>query len=99
MWLNDKEEKIYGPFSDYVEKHEDEKFRFIYADETELIVEFETFYESENGLELNDENYEEFWESAFKIVKVVKDDKNIHEVGKYVLVNYHCIPQTYEVVK
>ena len=99
MWLNDKEEKIYGPFLDYIESHENEKFRFVYADGTELIVEFETFYESENLLEPDDKNYEEFWESAFKILKVVKDDKNIYEVGKYVLVNYHSVPQKNEVVR
>ncbi|MCR4661281.1 MAG: hypothetical protein K5765_04665 [Clostridia bacterium] len=99
MWLNDKEEKIYGPFSDYIEKNIQQRFRFIYADGVELIVEFFTDYESENGLELDDKNYEEYWESAFKILEVVKDDKNTHEVGKYVIVNYHCIPVTYEVVK
>ena len=99
MWLNDKEEKIYGPFAKYIESNDYGKFRFVYADGVELIVEFETEYESENGLELNEEGYEEFWESAFKIIKVIKDDKNTHEIGKYVLVNYHCVPQSYEVIK
>jgi len=99
MWLNNKEEKIYGPFSNFIEKHEDEKLRFIYADGVELIVEFYTEYESDNGLELNDENYEEYWESAFKIVEVVKDEKNVYQVGKYILVNYHSIPQKYESIE
>ena len=99
MWLNDKEENIYGPFSDYVERHENEKFKFTYSDGTELIVEFETEYESENGLDLNDDGYEEYWEMAFKILKVLKDDKNTYSAEQYVLVNYHCIPQQYEVIK
>lgn len=51
MWLNDKEEKIYGPFSKYIENHEDRRFRFIYEDGCELITEFFTEYESDNGLE------------------------------------------------
>lgn len=99
MWLNDKEEKIYGPFSDYIESHENEKFKFVYADGVELIVEFFTEHESENGIELNEEGYEEYWESAFRILEIINDDKNIYEIGKYILVNYHSIPQTYEVVK
>lgn len=96
MWLNDKEEKLYGPFSKYIENHEDGKFRFVYEDGCELVTEFFTEYESDNGLEPNEKEYEEYWESAFKILKVIKDDKNIYEAGKYVLVNYHCIPVRYE---
>ena len=99
MWLNNNEEKIYGPFSKYIENNEDKKFKFVYDDGVELIVEFETEYESDNGLELSEEGYEEYWESAFKIIDVVKDDKNIYEVGKYVLVNYHNVPKTYESIK
>ena len=99
MWLNDKEEYVYGPFSDYVESHESEKFKFKYSDGTELIVEFETEYESENGLDLNDDGYEEYWEMAFKILKILKDNKNTYSAEQYVLVNYHNIPQKYEAVK
>lgn len=98
MWLNNKEEQIYGPFAKYIENHENERFKFVYANGDELIVEFYTEYESENGLELNDEDYEEYWEMAFKIIEVIKDDKNIYEVGKYVLVNYRSIPKNYKIV-
>ena len=99
MWLNDKEEKIYGPFADFIEQNKNKSFKFIYDNGDELIVEFCTEYESENGLELKEEGYEEYWEMAFKILKVVKNDKNIYEVGKYVLVNYHNVPKHYSVIK
>ena len=98
MWLNEKEEDTYGPFSKYIDEHENETFRFIYADGAELLVKFETEYESDNGLALHEEDYEEYWETAFKIIDVIKDDKNIFEIGKYVLVNYHTVPQKYEVI-
>lgn len=100
MWLNDKEELIFGPFSNYIHKNKDKKFEFVYEDGADLIVElFVDEYESENGLELNESGYEEYWEMAFKILEVKKDDKNIHEVGKYILVNYHCIPKLYNAIK
>ena len=99
MWLNDKEEQIFGPFSKFIESHQDKKFRFVYDNGIELIVEFFAEYESENGLEINEEGYEEYWEMAFKILEIIKDDKNTNEVGKYILVNYHSIPQKYEIAK
>ena len=100
MWLNNKEESVFGPFSDFIHKNENKKYEFEYEDGTILIVElFVDEYESENGLELKDSGYEEYWEMAFKIIEVKKDDKNTYEVGKYILVNYHCIPKTYKVVK
>lgn len=98
MWLNDKEEKIYGPFADFIESNEDKKYRFIYNNGDELIVEFFTEYESENGLEPEEEGYEEYWEMAFRILEVINDDKNIYEVGKYILVNYHSVPKSYNVI-
>lgn len=98
MWLNNSEEKIYGPFSKYIEENENKKFRFVYENGVELIVEFFTEYESENGLETNEEGYEEYWESAFKILEVVNDNKNEYQVGKYVLVNYHSVPALYTAI-
>lgn len=99
MWLNDREENIFGPFADYIHNHEGEKIKFIYGDGTELIVElFVDEYESENGLDLHDKDYEEYWEMAFKIIEIVKDDKNLYKTGKHVLVNYHCVPKNYEAI-
>lgn len=98
MWLNDKEEKIYGPFSKYIDDHKNEKFKFVYDNGVELIVEFFTEYESENGLETKEEGYEEYWEMAFKILEVLKDDKNTHNVEQYIIVNYHNVPKTYSII-
>ncbi len=95
MWLNDKEERIYGPFAQYIEENIDKRFRFTYSSGLELVVEYETEYESENGLDINDDGYEEYWEMAFKIIEVVNDDTNLYEVGGYILVNYLSIPMKF----
>ena len=98
MWLNDKEKQIFGPFIEYIEANEERKFKFVYGDGSELIVELDTQYESDNGLELEDKEYEEYWEAAFKILEVLKDDNNVYSSGDFILVNYHNIPISYQVV-
>lgn len=97
MWLNDKEETIFGPFMDYVYKHEDDDFKFVLEDGAELIVSLHLYeYESDNGLGAKEKGFEEYWEMAFEIKSVIKDDKNIYQKGDKVLVNYHNVPYSYE---
>ncbi len=98
MWLNKNEEKTYGPFSKYIDEHIDERFLFELADSAIVVVkDYSGDFESDNGLELNEPGYEEYWERAFEIVEIIKDDKNIYRVGGKFCVNYHTIPKTYRV--
>ena len=100
MWLNSKEEATFGPFLKYIYEHEDNNFRFTYADGTELVVYLHLYeFESDNGLDINEDGYEEYWEMAFEIIKVIKDDKNLFSTGDKVLVNYHTVPDKYEIEK
>lgn len=100
MWLNKFEEKEYGPFSDYIDAHPNEKILFEYKDGSKLIVKDDSGdFESDNGLDLHEQGYEEYWERVFEIIEVIKDDKNIYQKEKYVSVNYHSIPLRYSVIK
>ena len=100
MWLNNKEEKIMGPFLKYINENEESNYVFTYENGTELLVSLHLYeYESDNGLDINEDGYEEYWEMAFEIIEVIKDDKNNYSVGDKILVNYHTIPKTYRVSK
>ncbi len=58
------------------------KYKFIDASGQNIIASFVTDYETDNGLELEDPNYEEFYGIAFKN----------EETGSCFEVNYHNLP-------
>ncbi len=94
-WLNEYEEKIIGPFYDFIFKNEDKLFLFELNDGAIVKVKFDTESEMDNNLDLDEEGYEEFREAYFEIVEVVKDDTNSYSVGQLIAINYHCLPNSY----
>lgn len=53
----------------------------------------DTCYETDNGLEVDDPNYEEYHACAMKIKKMIVDrNKNLRE-GNLIEINYHNYPQ------
>jgi len=100
MWLNKFEKDIYGPFSNFVDGNEDKELLFELVDGAVLVVKDDTGdFESDNGLDINEKGYEEYWERGFIIVKIIKDDGNIYKVNGRFCVNYHCIPKKYSIYK
>lgn len=98
MWLNNYEEATYGPFSDYIDKNEGKLFLFELNDGAIVIVkDFSGDFESDNGLDSKEDGYEEYWERAFEIVEIIKDDSNKYKVGQKFCINYHCVPNSYKV--
>lgn len=98
MWFNKNEEKAFKPFYDFIYENEDKQFRFKYQNGVEIIVALHLYeFESDNGLESKDSNYEEYWEMAFAIIKIIHDDANKLKTGDKILVNYHTIPELFEI--
>lgn len=96
MWLNEFEEKIMKDFYKVVVDSEDNTFLFELNDGAIVKVLFDTEAESDNGLEDDDEGYEEFRESYFKILEVIKDDTNSYKKDQFIAINYHCLPNSYK---
>lgn len=95
-WLNEYEEKIIGPFYDFIFKNENRIFIFELNDGAIVKVKFDTESEMDNNLELDEEGYEEFREAYFEVIEVVKDDTNSYTVGQLIAINYHCLPNSYK---
>ena len=95
-WLNEYEEKIIGPFYDFVFKNENKIFLFELNDGAVVKVKFDTESEMDNNLELDEEGYEEFREAYFEIVEIIKDDTNTYSIGQLIAINYHCLPNSYK---
>ena len=101
LWYSEKEKKIMEPF--YKKIHEflakgKTVFGFMYNDSS-LIVKYDTEADSDNELDLDDPNYEDFLEMYFQILKVEKKQKEEkYRKNKYLCINYHNIPDEFEVV-
>ncbi len=103
MWYNKNDEIILEPFYKELHKHlhrRENIFRFYFENELKLIVKYDCEADSDNGLSLEDENYEEFYEIYFEILKVEKKPKESKlRKGKYIEVNYHNLPIKWEILE
>ena len=77
MYFTDAERGVIGPLSTLVENNLDKKFRIILQDDVELIATFYTDAEDDNGLELDDERYEEFHSYTFRVEEIIHKGKMI----------------------
>ncbi len=70
--INPNETPRFDAFYDYVYKHKKATYTFQYANGTSEDVVYFTDYETENLLEEDDPNYEEYWGIAFR--RITTDD-------------------------
>lgn len=82
MMLNPNEAGKFWNFRGLVENHRRSKFRLIFADKTEVQCTYFTSCESDNNLELDDPNYEEFWIIVFR---KINSDETFE-------INFHNMP-------
>ena len=84
MILNPKEAGIFWSFRSFVEseQHIRSKLRLIFADKSEINCTYFTSCESDNCLDLEDPNYEEYWIIVFRNTAT----NELFEV------NYHNMP-------
>lgn len=99
MWLNEKEGQIIGPFKKIIEEHENEKWIFEFNENLILEVAINGEYESDNGLDIKAEGYEQYFAMLFVVLSVIKDDSNAHFAGELIEVNYHNLPKSFELKK
>lgn len=68
----------------------EEKFIYYMKDGTSFIATLDTTTESDNGLEIGELDYEDFYEYLFKVYKIIKKTQNeniteglLYEISKY----------------
>lgn len=64
-----------------------------YSDGNIIEAKVDTCYETDNGLENDDPNYEEYYACAMRIVKIVVDKNKNFKEGNLIEINYHNYPQ------
>lgn len=64
-----------------------------YSNGDVIEAQVDTCYETDNGLEDGDQNYEEYHACAMKIVKIIVKKNNNFKEGDLIEINYHNYPQ------
>ena len=60
------------------------KFYFYFNDGVELLCKLDTLYETDNGLEMGDPLYEEYYAAAIEIIEVINDNEmNMFKAGQF----------------
>lgn len=103
MYFNKEEEKVVNDFCLATNENGKEHefiYRFYFNDGNQIVVKYDGCSQEDNGLEINDSQYEWFYEFYFIIVKVEKKAKdNNWRKNQYIVLNYHYFPSKWEILK
>lgn len=70
-----------------------QRYVLTYSNGDVIEAQADTCYETDNGLETDDPDYEEYYACAMKIVKVIVSKNTNLKVGSLIEINYHNYPQ------
>jgi len=73
MFFSKQEEKIIGNLFKDISEEPHKIYILEFNDGSILKAQMDTCYESDNGLEEDDEQYQEYYACAMEIIKVIKD--------------------------
>ena len=73
-------------------------YRLYFKDGQQIVAKYDCDADSDNGLDEEDVDYEEFYEFYFEVLKVEKKTDNSLRKGKYISLNYHNFPIRWEVL-
>lgn len=104
MFKNQSEEKLMKSLLNFFEKYRNKNIIIRWNDGTEIKAQIDTFYETDNGLELDDKDFEEYYGCAIIITEVINlpnyiknsihyPEKGEIKNGAYVEISYHNTPE------
>ena len=93
MFLNDKESKIIATFYSNLAFYENIDMQLKWSNDFQINAKFDTCFESDNELEINDPHYEEFTVFVFKANSVSGSPSVYITEDNYFCNNYHNFPK------
>ncbi len=93
MFFSDNERQIMENLFLSINNNSSQIYSLTYSNGDVIEVQVDTCYETDNGLEEDDQNYEEYHACAVKIVKIVVDKSKNFKEGNLIEINYHTYPQ------
>ena len=96
MFFSEQEEKIIGNLFKDISEEPYKIYILEFNDGSILEVKQDTYYESDNGLEEDDEQYQEYYACAMEIIKVIKDTTPEKRYKEHMLIeiNYLNYPKS-----
>ena len=92
MEFHIEERTTIAPLENYIDLHPKQSLTLTFDEGDVYVCEIFTAYESDNGLALDDPDYDEFYEIAFLIRETLADGPNKEDGYGTVLLNYKHFP-------
>ena len=93
MFFTDNEKQIMEKLFLSINNNANQIYVLTYSNGNVVEAQVDTCYETDNGLEDDDPNYEEYHACAMKIVKVIVDKNKKLQEGDLIEINYRNYPQ------
>lgn len=93
MFFSDNERRIMENLFLSINDNETQIYILTYSDGDIIEAQVDTCYETDNGLDDDDPDYEEYHACAMKIVKIIVDKTQKLKEGNLIEINYHNYPQ------
>lgn len=93
MFFSDNERRIMENLFLSINDNATQIYILTYSDGDIIEAQVDTCYETDNGLDDDDPDYEEYHACAMKIVKIIMDKTQKLKEGSLIEINYHNYPQ------
>ncbi|MCL2383753.1 MAG: hypothetical protein FWC79_06475 [Oscillospiraceae bacterium] len=96
-----EDRRIMMPLLKMIGENKTINFKMTLQDNAVLLVEVDACYETDNGIEMNEDGYEEFMACAVMILEVVfqeEDAEKKYSEGEFLEITYHNYPKKIEEV-
>ena len=93
MYYSSEDKNIMRGLFIAVDKFPNEIYTLEFSDGTIIRAKIDTLFETDNGIELGEDGYEEYNACAMRVIEIVVLGKDHHfEEGKLTEINYHNYP-------
>lgn len=93
MFFSDNERRIMENLFLSIKDNATQIYILTYSDGDIIEAQVDTCYETDNGLDDDDPDYEEYYACAMKIVKIIVNKTQKLKEGSLIEINYHNYPQ------
>ena len=93
MFFSDNERRIMENLFLSINDNATQIYILTYSDGDIIEAQVDTCYETDNGLDDDDPDYEEYHACAMRIVKIIVDKTQKLKEGSLIEINYHNYPQ------
>ena len=93
MFFSNNERRIMEKFFLSINDNANQIYMITFFDGDVIEAQVDTCYETDNGLDYDNPDYEEYYACAMKIVKIIVDKTQKLKEGNLIEINYNNYPQ------